>query len=195
MSISDLLPSLPEGCILLVAILVRACVALHGYSGEGKPPMFGDFEAQRHWMEVTVSLPPHAWYVNSTDNDLMYWGLDYPPLSAHLSWAIGQVARVLHPELVALHASRGHEAEDTRVFMRRSVLLCDVLVFLPAALLAVRVGVPPGRQRLHALALLCLLPPLVLVDHGHFQYNCVSLGLALWGALAAMCGWPLALQH
>ena len=110
---------------------MRACVALHGYSGEGVPPMFGDFEAQRHWMEVT-------------------------------------------------------ESYATRVFMRRSVLVCDLLVFLPAALACAAAGAPAGRARLGLFALLCALPPLVLVDHGHFQYNCVSLGLTLWAMHAAM---------
>ena len=179
--------------VLFVGILLRACVALRGYSGEGTPPMFGDFEAQRHWMEVTVNLPPTAWYAGGKDNDLQYWGLDYPPVSAYLSWAIGRLAQACgHPELVALHTSRGHESEATRVFMRRSVIACDVLVFLPAAVACTIVGVAPGRARLGLLALLCALPPLVLVDHGHFQYNCVSLGLALWAAHAAMMGWPLA---
>jgi alpha-1,3-glucosyltransferase len=66
--------------------------------------MFGDFEAQRHWMEITIHLPIGDWFVpldllfadwgssvdrgscdnryrNTTDNDLLYWGLDYPPLT------------------------------------------------------------------------------------------------------------------
>ena len=34
--------------------------------------------------------------------------------------------------------------------------------------------------------LLLLQPSLVLIDHGHFQYNCVSLGLALWGVLGVL---------
>ena len=34
--------------------------------------------------------------------------------------------------------------------------------------------------------LLLLQPSLVLIDHGHFQYNCVSLGLALWGVLGIL---------
>ena len=34
--------------------------------------------------------------------------------------------------------------------------------------------------------LLLLQPSLVLIDHGHFQYNCVSLGLALWGTLGVL---------
>ena len=48
-------------CVFFAAVLFRSCVSLHGYSGEGVPPMYGDFEAQRHWMEVTVNLPPAAW--------------------------------------------------------------------------------------------------------------------------------------
>eukprot|EP01133_Synstelium_polycarpum_P001104 gene1104-1258_t len=55
------------------------------------PPMFGDYEAQRHWMELTTKLPITQWYFNTTDNNLQYWGLDYPPLTAYLSWAFGKV--------------------------------------------------------------------------------------------------------
>ena len=29
--------------------------------GAGKPPMFGDYEAQRHWMEITFNLPVQEW--------------------------------------------------------------------------------------------------------------------------------------
>lgn len=57
--------------------------------GEHVPPKFGDYEAQRHWMEITTSLPISSWYFNSTENDLQYWGLDYPPLTALHSWACG----------------------------------------------------------------------------------------------------------
>ena len=32
-------------------------------AGEGKAPMFGDYEAQRHWMEITYNLPIHEWYI------------------------------------------------------------------------------------------------------------------------------------
>ncbi|KAB1268334.1 Dolichyl pyrophosphate Man9GlcNAc2 alpha-1; 3-glucosyltransferase, partial [Camelus dromedarius] len=51
----------------------------------GKPPMFGDYEAQRHWQEITFNLPIKQWYFNSSDNNLQYWGLDYPPLTAYHS--------------------------------------------------------------------------------------------------------------
>lgn len=55
--------------------------------GFDSPPMYGDFEAQRHWMEVTTSLPVSRWYFY----DLGYWGLDYPPLTAYHSWLLGKM--------------------------------------------------------------------------------------------------------
>ena len=53
------------------------------------PPMHGDFEAQRHWMEITWQLPVADWYRTTPVNDLQYWGLDYPPLTAYVSWIFG----------------------------------------------------------------------------------------------------------
>lgn len=55
------------------------------YPGQGTPPMYGDYEAQRHWMELTIHLPIRQWYTY----DLQYWGLDYPPLTAYVSWLCG----------------------------------------------------------------------------------------------------------
>ena len=40
--------------VVFLALVVRLGVGQAGYSGAGTPPMFGDFEAQRHWQEVTV---------------------------------------------------------------------------------------------------------------------------------------------
>ena len=52
-------------------------------TGAGNPPMYGDFEAQRHWMEITQYLPMKEWY----RYDLPYWGLDCayltPPFAPH----------------------------------------------------------------------------------------------------------------
>jgi alpha-1,3-glucosyltransferase len=73
--------------ILILAGLFRWAVGLWGYSGYQKPPMHGDFEAQRHWMEITTHLPMSMWYFY----DLPYWGLDYPPLTAYHSWICGKM--------------------------------------------------------------------------------------------------------
>ena len=75
----------------LILILVRFLVASHPFSGYDSPPLYGDYEAQRHWMEITINIPIADWYRNTTDNDLLYWGLDYPPLSAYFSFICGKM--------------------------------------------------------------------------------------------------------
>lgn len=54
---------------------------------------------------VAVCVSIHR-YVNSSSNDLLYWGLDYPPLTAYHSWLCGAIAHRLNPEWVDLHTSR-----------------------------------------------------------------------------------------
>jgi hypothetical protein len=219
------------GVILLAALLVRCAVGLGPHSGMATPPLYGDYEAQRHWMEITTALPMNQWYFNTTDNDLKYWGLDYPPLTAYVSWACGRVAHVLEPEMVALNTSRGFESQSSKSLMRLTVLACDVFVMIPAVWL-VCVGLyrrtrtsarellslgkaprdlPTSRrervQAAHAISdaygleaaafsmeivlLVLLQPGFLLIDHGHFQYNCVALGLSAWAVLCVMQGQPL----
>ncbi|XP_057960915.1 probable dolichyl pyrophosphate Man9GlcNAc2 alpha-1,3-glucosyltransferase [Malania oleifera] len=177
-------------CIAVFAFLVRVAVSLHPYSGAGNPPKFGDYEAQRHWMEITLNLPAKEWYRNSTINDLSYWGLDYPPLSAYQSYVHGLFIRHFHPDSVYLFTSRGHESYLGKFLMRWSVLFSDVLVFFPAVLYFVvmnysrHLGGHKSDIAWH-IAVILLNPCLILIDHGHFQYNCISLGLTV-GAVAAI---------
>ena len=91
MEISVKMISLEEILVMTFGLLLRAMTSVHPHSGQGVPPMFGDYEAQRHWQEITVNLPIQDWYQNTTDNDLLYWGLDYPPLTAYHSWIVGKV--------------------------------------------------------------------------------------------------------
>ncbi|KAJ8956292.1 hypothetical protein NQ318_015028 [Aromia moschata] len=191
----------------LLSVLLRCCTTLHPYSGEASPPMYGDYEAQRHWMEITVNLPIDQWYRNGSDNDLNYWGLDYPPLTAYHMYLCGRVAQFLNENYTKLHDSRGYESESHKVFMRTTVLLGDIFIFIPAIILyyhtCIRLGrvqegeikkrkqkpsrtlneIKPMSPSLSTVLAL-LYPGIILIDHGHFQYNCVSLGLAI---LATVC--------
>lgn len=185
--------------LVLFALCLRCIVSLYPYSGQATPPMYGDFEAQRHWQEITVNLPARQWYTNGTDNDLLYWGLDYPPLTAWHSWLTGQVAAALNVSYVQLHSSRGITTEPHKTFMRNTVLVADLLVYLPVMWLLAWSGErlfrrPPaaatrfahGGRLLH-LSVLLLFPGQLLIDNGHFQYNNIALALS---ALAVV-----ALQH
>jgi alpha-1,3-glucosyltransferase len=115
-------------------------------------------------MELTLHLPPTDWYRNTSDNDLAYWGLDYPPLSAYQSLLHGRIINASLPDAVALRSSRGYESTESymlrfnrllnsslhaescvvktcccfgstrKLLMRWTVLSSDLLVFFPAAL-------------------------------------------------------------
>lgn len=80
---------------ILIWSVRLACVVSLPVLGFNTPPMFGDFEAQRHWMEITSQLPISQWYFY----DLQYWGLDYPPLTAYHSWVLGKMSFFEVPSL------------------------------------------------------------------------------------------------
>lgn len=166
--------------LIIFAVIIRCAVGLGSYSGENTPPMFGDFEAQRHWLEITTSLPITQWYFY----DLPYWGLDYPPLTAFHSWFLGKIGHLIDSSWFTLDESRGIESIDLKSFMRLSALFSELAFYIPAVLIYTRwMGrnynkAPSIYQTIIAAAIL-FLPDLVIIDHGHFQYNSVMLGLAL----------------
>ncbi|XP_069683743.1 dolichyl pyrophosphate Man9GlcNAc2 alpha-1,3-glucosyltransferase [Periplaneta americana] len=187
---------------LFIAVLLRWCVSLHPYSGEGHPPMFGDYEAQRHWMELTRNLPLKDWYYNTSQNDLMYWGLDYPPLTAYHSFLCGHAAEFVNPEFVALDSSRGYESYEHKFFMRITVLLADIFIYMPAIwwFFGKTSSSPQSRNKhfregdtttqvaseqgdftssMLPIFLTLIYPGQIIIDHGHFQYNGISLGLSI----------------
>ncbi|KAF7587345.1 Glucosyltransferase-like protein [Aspergillus hancockii] len=174
--------------ILLAVGLFRWAVSLWGYSGFQVPPMHGDFEAQRHWMEITIHLPMSKWYTY----DLQYWGLDYPPLTAYHSWLLGKIGTLFDSSWFALDASRGFEEPRLKVFMRATVVVSEYLVYIPAVVNFLRRytqmhGVPVWSASI-ALAAILLQPSTILIDHGHFQYNTVMLGLVAASLDAILAG-------
>ncbi|KAL0221434.1 hypothetical protein RCL1_001288 [Eukaryota sp. TZLM3-RCL] len=166
-------------CLILLSLSVRILIGFGPFSGHNSPPIYGDFEAQRHWLEITVNLPLSQWYVNSTDNDLNYWGLDYPPLTAYHSYIMGKVAQKLLPEAVDLHTSRGIQVDSVKQFMRSSVLFVDLMVFFPALFACISV-LSPSSPSLSSLLVTFSPTFLLLIDNGHFQYNNVAIGLGLF---------------
>ncbi|KAM8787825.1 dolichyl pyrophosphate Man9GlcNAc2 alpha-1,3-glucosyltransferase [Rhynchonycteris naso] len=177
--------------VVLIGLTVRWTVSLNSYSGAGKPPMFGDYEAQRHWQEITFNLPIRQWYFNSSDNNLLYWGLDYPPLTAYHSLLCAYVAKIINPDWIALHTSRGYESQAHKLFMRATVLIADLLIYIPAVVLYCCLKEMSTKKKVANALCILLYPGLILIDYGHFQYNSVSLGFALWGVLGVSCHWDL----
>ena len=107
------------------------------------------------------------------------------------SWLCGKYVQLLEPEAVALGSSRGYESPSSKRLLRQTVLASDAAVFLPAVLAAAAAfggGAGAGGSRLGVLAALLFSPAVLLIDHGHFQYNCIGLGLAAGAAAAAAAG-------
>ena len=240
----------------------------------GNPPMFGDYEAHRHWMEVTVNLPMRDWcgrqavrsapggshaaspapspppslargagiaarptttsptggwttrrlrptrwvgllLVACCAGASWWWPCARPPparathpavqpLLARLhappggatrparaqSWLCGRALLLYEPAALALGASRGYETPSSKLFMRGITLALDLAFLFPAALACSAVFAPAGARRQRRLLLVALLfsPALLLVDHGHYQYNGMSLGLAAGAAAATASG-------
>ncbi|WPH00053.1 glycosyltransferase family 57 protein [Acrodontium crateriforme] len=178
-------------CILMIAFLFRWATSLWGYSGLQNPPMHGDFEAQRHWMELTTNLPVTHWYFH----DLQWWGLDYPPLTAYHSWILGFIGAAINPEWFALYRSRGLDALDLKIFMRATVVVSEYLIYVPAAVQIVRrlakhQSINPWDFSI-AVAAILLQPATILIDHGHFQYNTVMNGFVLASMASMVAGRPL----
>lgn len=172
----------------LLSVFLRCTTTLHPHSGMHRPPMYGDYEAQRHWMEITTNLPIGQWYHNGTDNDLEYWGLDYPPLTAYHMYLCGKVAHFLNKNYTTLYESRGYESDEHKVFMRYTVLVADIFLYVPAIILyycTTHTDNKHERVLSQSLSIILslLYPGIILIDHGHFQYNCVSLALLIYATI------------
>eukprot|EP00917_Polyrhabdina_sp_WS-2016_P015293 GHVP01033296.1.p1 GENE.GHVP01033296.1~~GHVP01033296.1.p1 ORF type:complete len:717 (+),score=96.52 GHVP01033296.1:1498-3648(+) len=197
---TDRRPFLSTGGLAAMAfgllVLIRLLAGLAPYSGMASPPKFGDFEAHRHWMEITNSLPVSEWYLDSSRNNLQYWGIDYPPLSAYHAKLIGLIGSlVLGKSPFLLGTSHGYESESLTIFMRLVNVFAEIIVLWPAVWklteeIFCRIYVFMGssrnfkdditRKRIILSFIVLLSPPLLFIDHMHFQFNNISLGALIW---------------
>ncbi len=87
----------------------------------------------------------------------------------------------MEPSLVELNTSHGYETASSKALMRLSVVVVDMLLFAPAVWVFCRrfYRTQPVAAQLVAFSMIGLNPAFILVDHGHFQYNCVALALVV----------------
>lgn len=171
--------------VIVFSVLLRVMVGFGSYSGYNDPPKFGDYEAQRHWMELTNNLESKDWYSEVYGNNLTYWRLDYPPLSAYHSYLCGYLSNIFYPGSIDLIDSKGYETSQHKSFMRKTALV-SCFVFYMSALIYYIMYSSKKMEYSHRLSILLLAlcsPLLILIDHGHFQYNCVMSGLVLWALI------------
>ena len=161
-----------ELAVTTLALLISCILSCSNYSGLNNPPQFGDYEAQRHWMELSVNLPFSEIYKSGSQNNLSYWGVDYPPLTVYHSFILGKVKQNINADWVELQQSVGYQSYGHKFFMRSSVIICWFFIYLPASFLFSS----KLKNKAFVNGLLLLNPGLLLIDNAHFQYNAVSLG-------------------
>jgi len=106
------------------------------------PPKFGDFECHRHWMEFTHHAPVHTWYTDGPLMNYTYWPMDYPPLCAYTHWFWSQIIAIVQPDAIKLQGSYGYSSQTYRAVMRAILIVAEMLVFVPAAIMLIRTLYP-----------------------------------------------------
>ena len=154
----------PTAALVLVAALAFKVLLYPAYRST-------DFEVHRNWLAITHSLPLSEWYVDETSE----WTLDYPPLFAWFECLLSQVARYVDPEMLVV-SNLNYASEATVAFQRTTVVVTEGVLLLAAYLFSKRVR--PGAFALLGF-LVALNPGLLVVDHIHFQYNGLLLGVLM----------------
>lgn len=150
-----------------------------------------DFEVHRNWLAITHSKHYKEWY--SDGASMSEWTLDYPPLFAWFEWALSQVGAQVDRRMVEVDAL-GYASQETIVFQRFTVIFTELLLLL-GTWFAMSQSSRDGREQSEAMARKCLAvflvlahPGLYIVDHIHFQYNGMLLGMLLISMSFGMYG-------
>ena len=138
-------------------------------------------------MELTIYLPVKDWYTNSRLNRADHWPLDYPPLSGYQSYLMGKILEKYYPEAVIFKKSIGYESAKFKIIMRLFVLISDLIFFhLSVNLFVYYIFIYDKSKRnkkpqiinYYIILFLILANPLmIIIDHGHFQFNNIMHGL------------------
>eukprot|EP00803_Ostreobium_quekettii_P008091 evm.model.scf_960EXC.4 EVM.evm.TU.scf_960EXC.4 scf_960EXC:39858-48071(+) len=157
-----------------------------------------DFEVHRNWLAITHSLPVSQWYFEETSE----WTLDYPPLFAWFEAALAKAAQYVDPDMLIV-SNLNYASPATIIFQRLTVIVSDMVLITAAYKGATKVK--DNQQGLYLFGLVVANAGLLMVDHIHFQYNGLLIGLQLWSVLLIQDGhnllggclfaWLLCMKH
>ena len=138
-----------------------------------------DFDVHRNWLAVTRHLPIAEWYFDDVNGTTVHT-LDYPPGFAYFEYILSRNpitnlllrAGAVDDRCFALLGDHENEPSDACVvFQRSTVIVSDVVLWIGAY--TASLGDFP------VFLLIVTNPGLVWLDHVHFQYNGMLLGILL----------------
>ena len=129
-----------------------------------------DFDVHRSWLAVTHSRDASRWYADQDNQN--QWTLDYPPLFATYEAGLAKIASKVDAKIVQ-ESERDYASLACVRFQRATVVLTE-LASLGTAVRAATAGDAKSALAFAGSG------ALLLVDHVHFQYNGLLLGLLVY---------------
>lgn len=155
-----------------------------------------DFDVHRNWLSITRHLPLSQWYFNDVNGTTAHT-LDYPPSFAYFEYILANnviTNKLVENEMVdskCFELLGDHENDvgyDCVVFQRSTVIVSDIVLFLGAFMLSkalfptkneIALYESQQKARMASFLLVVCNPGLIILDHIHFQYNGMLLGILL----------------
>ena len=144
-----------------------------------------DFDVHRNWLAITHNLPLSEWYFDDVNGTTVHT-LDYPPIFAYFEWLLANnpITQLVLPEndrcLDLLPDYDNNPSDICVVFHRSTVILSDIILWIGAYVACRAINY---ERSLHyttmSFLLIVLNPGLLWLDHIHFQYNGMVLGVLL----------------
>ena len=145
-----------------------------------------DFDVHRNWLALTRHQPLAEWYFDTVNGTTVHT-LDYPPSFAYFEYMLSNnvvTEWLLQKEILDSQCleQRPDNNNDPSyacvVFQRTSVILSDAILVWGAFVASS--GCCCCNPPTILFLLVVLNPGLLWLDHVHFQYNGMLLGLLLW---------------
>ncbi|KAI9620392.1 hypothetical protein H4Q26_013604 [Puccinia striiformis f. sp. tritici PST-130] len=194
---------------ILFILLWKSLIGLGDYSGYQSPPLFGDLEAQRHWMALTLQINLKQWYSFDLQCQLGFRlstinGISLTPTRIYSK--TNQSALRISSSSSSTHPNGWGDPlhQQLKIFLRSTVLISELFIWIPIVYIyhfktfhytsstssKMDQSQQPAPQStklsnsvwigaLYSIVVVLLNPNVLLIDNGHFQYNSIMLGLTL----------------
>lgn len=143
-----------------------------------------DFDVHRNWLAITHNLPLEEWYFNDVNGTTAHT-LDYPPAFAFFEYVLAnnplsQLVMPTNDRCFQLLPDSDNDPSDACImFQRSTVILSDIILWMGAWVACRAMYTTRLDYSISAFLLIVLNPGLLWLDHVHFQYNGMLLGLLL----------------
>lgn len=175
----------------MATVFTRILIGFSPFSGkfnaipvDSTEAPYGDFECHRSWQAQTYFYPPSLWYTNTTLSNNSYWPIDYPPLCSYFHRLMATTTTYHLGDLPL--TTPGYMEEEYVSYMRFWVIVSEYLIFVPSCIFLVHSLDHVENSKLffnsnHLGAVFTILmqPAMLIIDHGHFQFNQVMHGFVL----------------